>query len=88
MSIKIGNYEIVFRRNLDAIRQDVLDRALINATQGLIQAELDLEHHTRLKELRTDANEAEIKGFDSAIEQDKRSVTNWSAQLEVLKQII
>lgn len=85
--MKIFNIEI--RKVLpdkEQIKRDFLEAAEQNATRGLIQAELELTHHSLLLEDAEAAGrtEAEIKGYTEAIERDHKSINNWRNQLKAI----
>lgn len=71
----------------DEMKQIFLDNAEQNAQRGLIQAQLELTHHTILLKEAPDLHrmEEEIKGYQDAIERDKKSINNWNTQLKAIK---
>lgn len=87
-SMKIFTYEIrAVQDNEAEIKRQVLDGAENNALRGLVQAKLELTHHKLLLEQAPELNrtEQEIKGYEEAIERDKKSINNWENQLRAIK---
>lgn len=85
--MKIFNYEITKILPPDQeLKRDLLLKAEQNAKRGLVQAKLELRHHTLLLD-QAEANkrtEAEIKGYKDAIERDEKSINNWQTQLTAI----
>ena len=83
--MQILGYEL--RKVTGDMRTEILDGAERNARGGLITAQLELRHHQLLLEEapalgRTDA---EIKGYEDAVERDKKSINNWETQLRAIQ---
>jgi len=87
--MKLFNYEVSIHKanDSDAIKRAILAKAEQNAIIGLVQAQLDLRHHSMLLDGAEAAkrNEAEIKGYTDAIERDHKSINNWENQLKAIK---
>jgi hypothetical protein len=85
--MKIFNYELRKVLPQDAqIKRDILEKAEQNAKAGLIHAQIELRHHQILLEEAPKLNrtEAEIKGYQDAVERDKKSINNWATQLRAI----
>lgn len=85
--MKLLGYTItISKENDETLKRAILDKAEQNAKIGLIQAKLELRHHTFLLEQATEHNrtEAEITGYTEAIERDKKSIHNWESQLRAI----
>jgi hypothetical protein len=85
--MKIFNIEI--RKVLPAdqeMKRGYLEKAEQNAKLGLIQANLELTHHELLLEQAPKLNrtEAEIKGYEDAIERDHKTINNFQTQLKAI----
>ncbi len=86
--MKILNYEI--RKVLPEkaeIKHGILEQSEQNAIRGVIQAELELKHHELLLEEAPglDRTEEEVKGYEQAIERDKKTINNWATQIRAIK---
>jgi hypothetical protein len=85
--MKIFNIEI--RKVLperEEIKAKHLEAVEDNAIRGVIQAELELTHHKLLLEQAPSLNrtEAEIKGYEDAIERDLKAINNFKTQLKAI----
>ena len=89
MQLKALGYELSLEKEntIKAIRRAKIKEYELSSMKQLIAAEMTLELQYKLQELQTVHNrtEAEIKGIESAIEFETKSVQNWKAQLEVIK---
>jgi len=85
--MRIFNYEIRKVLPEDAeIKHGILEQAEQNAKAGLVHAQLELRHHTILLEEAPSLGrtEAEIKGYQDAVERDKKSINNWETQIKAI----
>ena len=85
--MKIFNIEI--RKALpdqEQIKRDILEKVEQNAKAGLVHAKLELRHHELLLEQAPELNrtEAEIKGYQDAIERDHKTINNFNTQLKAI----
>ena len=87
MKLRALNIEILFGVNKETIRRKKIHTYEKSATEALIGAEMTLELQRYLLTLKDAHNrtEDEIKGIETAIENEEKSVNNWTAQLEVIK---
>lgn len=71
----------------DEIKKKFLEHAYDNATKGLIQAQLELTHHTLLLKQapKLKRTKEEKQGYKDAIERDKKSINNWQTQLTAIQ---
>ena len=72
---------------MQELRKSVYEGAMDNAQKGLCLAQLELRHHMLLLFSASDAGrtEAEIKGYNDAIERDKKAINNWETQIRAIK---
>lgn len=86
--MKILNYTVdIYKTDTpESIRVKKAREYKLNATKALIAAEMTLELNERMLEKAADdkRTEAEIKGITDAIEFERKSVLNWTTQLEVI----
>jgi hypothetical protein len=85
--MKIFNIEIrKVLPELEEIRFKHLEAVEKNAIRGLVQAKLELRHHELLLKQAPDLNrtEAEIKGYEDAVERDKKTINNFQTQLKAI----
>lgn len=86
--MRIFNYEIkkISPTLLEDIRKQVLDKVELNAKNGLVTAELELRVHRQLLQdaEQVGRTEAEIKGYQEAIERDQKSINFWENQLKAV----
>ena len=95
--MKAFNYEIRRIEEDSEVKRAILNKAEINAKTGLVQARLELTHHTLLlnqltenkveeleKEEKESDTDREIRLTREAIERDKRSINNWETQLKAI----
>lgn len=90
--MRIFNYEI--RKVPKDIKEAFLDKKEQNAKLGLIEAKLELTHHTFLleqleqklapNEEEKESLEREIRLTKEAIERDRKSINNWETQLRAI----
>lgn len=88
--MKIFNYQIRRVTPDSELKNAILDKAETNAKQGVIQAKLELRHHTLLakqlaKKEQTEDVERELRLTKEAIERDKKSINNWETQLRAIR---
>ncbi len=84
----------MFSKKKFDLRESIYAKAETNAESGLIQAKLELRHHTLLleqlkekvppNEEEKETLEREIKLTKEAIERDKKTINNWETQLTAI----
>jgi hypothetical protein len=70
----------------EEIKHTILENVEQNAKEGLIHAQLELRHHSILLEEAPGLGrtEFEIKGYEDAIERDKKAINNFNTQLKAI----
>ena len=70
----------------EEIKHTILENVEQNAKEGLIHAQLELRHHSILLEEAPELGrtEFEIKGYEDAIERDKKAINNFNTQLKAI----